>query len=178
MKIDPIHAAGVFKRAITGGIGLFVLAFSYLTPAAGAMPETYAPPEQYTWSAELVDFDASRNVITVRSRLTSQEKIDESAHLKRGEKVFLTWSGLRFANSVRSITRHPADAPSALTIPVQFGQLENDGRYVTFSLSIPEAAAQKIAPLGAGYWITAISPSYPFDSKEAVVSIRPYNDVE
>jgi hypothetical protein len=178
MKIDPIRAAGVFKRVITGSMGLFILAFAHLTPAAGAMPENYTPPEQYTWSAELVDVDAAHNLVTVRSRLAAQREIDESARLEHGENVFLTWSGLRFANAVRSITRNAADAPSALTIPVQFGQLDHDGRYVTFSVAVPPAAAKELASLGAGYWITATSPSYPFDSKEAVVSIRPYNDVE
>ena len=94
MKIDPIHAAGIFKRAITGSISLLGLTLAHLTPAAEATAESFAPPEHYTWSAELVDRDAARN-------------------------------------------RNAADTSGGVPIP-----------------------------------------GYPFDSKEAVVSIRPCNDVE
>lgn len=178
MITDPIHALKTLKRATITGVGIAAIAFAGYAAAASDMPENYTPPEQYTWSAEFIDFDASRNLITVRSRLATEREIAETAQLHRGDEVFLTWSGLRFANSVRAIHRNAADAPSALTIPVEFGQLEGNGRYVTFSVEIPESSASDVASLGVGNWVTGTSPSYPFDSQEAVVSIRPYNDVE
>lgn len=176
MMQDLIHALARFQRAAS--VGAVALIASLGTPSMAAMPENYTPPEQYTWSAELVGFDAASRRATVRARTTTQTRISASAGLEKGEDVYLTWSGLRFAHAVRAINRDAADAPSPLTIPVEFEAVERDGSYVTFSFLVPDSAATSLATLEPGHWVTATSLSYPFESREAVVAIRPYNDVE
>jgi hypothetical protein len=178
MTKNLIHTLAKFKLTAARSIGVLALVMTLTTHSTAAMPENYTPPERYNWSAELVEVDSAQNLVTVRARVATQTKSAESAGLETGEHAFLTWSGLRFAHAVRAINRTADDAPGPLTIPIRFEGLESDGRYVSFSIIVPESTLSEVRQLSPGHWITATSLSHPFDSQEAVVAIRPYNDVE
>ena len=158
--------------------GALLLSMIAGAPAANGDHDDYAATQPYTWSAELVEFDAGRNVATFRAMFASHVAGADSEQLEPGEDIYLTWSGLRFANAVRSLAQEAANVPASLTLPVRFEGLHRDGRYVTFSLDIADEHAETLRSLQPGHWVTATSPRFPFDSQEAVVAIRPYNDVE
>lgn len=175
MSYDLKHLHGAPKFVVISGTLLLSMVAS--TWAANG-EHGDAATQPYTWSAELTEFDAERNVATFRSMFASHVAAADSTQFDLGEEIFLTWSGLRFANAVRSLSQEAANAPASLTLPVRFEGLDRDGRYVKFSLEIPDEHAATLRSLQPGHWVTATSPRYPFDSQEAVVAIRPYNDVE
>ena len=84
---------------------------------------------------------------------------------------------IRTAAGVRRVTEGPAPKDDWLTLPVEFVCTELDGRYIRFSVPVPSDDLAKIASLSAGQWITATSPRRAARNEEAVVDVRPYNDV-
>ena len=49
--------------------------------------------DTFTWSGELVSFDATAKSMTVKSRVAYQEAISELKHFKAGDRIWVVWSG-------------------------------------------------------------------------------------
>jgi hypothetical protein len=130
----------------------------------------------YTWSAELVDFDAASNRITVRAMLVSNPEQTDLAALHAGDRAVLTWSGLSMAAGVRAVQRGSSSSFDRMTMPIEYVASELDGRYVSFKVPIPARDAAAIAKLTPGTHVTATSPLQAKSMEEAVTTIRPYND--
>jgi hypothetical protein len=130
--------------------------------------------DTYTWSAELVARDD--RTITVQSRLVSDAKIDFDS-LDGGDRVTLTWSGINTAAGVRRITAGAAPAEDWLTLPIEFVSSEIDNQYVRFKVAVPKEALAKLEAVQPGQYVTATSPRRAARFEEAVVDVRPYNDV-
>lgn len=157
---------------------LLLTAMGSLTFLTAPLLEAAGPAhDSYTWSAELVDFDAAARTITVKSLVVGHADRSRLAALERGERAMLTWSGVFSASGVRSITPGAHSDHDRFTMPVEFVATEMDGQYVQFSVPIPSAAVPAIESLAPGDWVTATSPHRPTDFTEAVSAIRPYNDV-
>jgi hypothetical protein len=167
--------------------GLAMTAAFLLTATLG---QAWAANDQksadtYTWSAELVSFDPSSRMITVKSHIDGASAIEGLDELKQGDPITLTWVGLTWGAGIRGVTRgHEASTATgastdtdALMLPAEFVGTEMDDQYITYRLPIPADAAAKIQALKAGDWVTATSPRHPADTKSAVVAIRGYNDV-
>lgn len=178
MKTNPKNAR------ISAGLALTAAAF-LLTATLG---QAWAATDQksagtYTWSAELVSFDPSTRMITVKSHVDGASAIEGLDELKQGDPITLTWVGLTWGAGIRGVTRgHEASAATgastdALTLPAEFVSTEMDDQYITYRLPIPADASGKIQALKAGDWVTATSPRHPSDPKSAVLAIRGYNDV-
>jgi hypothetical protein len=135
-----------------------------------------AANDSYTWSAELVEVDQPAGTVTVQSRLVSNADVDFKS-LDKGDRVTLTWSGINTAAGVRRVVQGDAPDGDALTLPIEFVSPELDERYVRFKVAVPSDDLARIASLQPGAWITATSPRRAEDFEEAVVDVRPYNDV-
>jgi hypothetical protein len=135
-----------------------------------------AANDSYTWSAELVEVDQPAGTVTVQSRLVSNADVDFKS-LDKGDRVTLTWSGINTAAGVRRVVQGDAPDGDALTLPIEFVSPELDERYVRFKVAVPSDDLARIASLQPGAWITATSLRRAEDFEEAVVDVRPYNDV-
>ncbi len=167
MKSDPILSAK--KRPAFILAGLLVLA-----NGNSATADTENDP--YTWSAELVSVDQNARTVTVQSALVSNAEVD-FGRLDPGDRVTLTWSGIRTAAGVRRVASGGAPEADSLTLPIEFVSSELDSRYIRFTVPVPSDDLAKLASLMPGQWITATSPLRAANYEEAVVKMRPYNDV-
>jgi hypothetical protein len=160
-------------------LATFALALLGTSPSIvlGAAPAKSSGAETYTWSAELVALDAAHDTVTVRSRLIEDPDVADFSSLRPNETVMLTWTGLSTAAGVRAIERGTTSTYDRMTMPVEYVSNDFDGRYVTFKVPIPMKDAASLAKLKPGDYVTAVSPARARNSKEAVVSIRPYTDV-
>jgi hypothetical protein len=156
----------------SGAAGLGVLALAVALPAFSGN----AANDSYTWSAELVEVDQPAGTVTVQSRLVGNAEVDFE-NLDKGDRVTLTWSGINTAAGVRRVVQGDAPDSDLLTLPIEFVSPELDERYVRFKVAVPSDDLAKIASLQPGSWITATSPRRANDFEEAVVDVRPYNDV-
>jgi hypothetical protein len=168
MKSDQSLSATKQHRFVSLGL----LALAAALPASAG----FAANETYTWSAELVEVDEPARTVTVQSRLVGDADVDFDA-LDRGDRVTLSWSGITTAAGVRRIVDGQAPADDLLTLPIEFVSAEHDQQYVRFKVAIPSDDVAKVASLQAGSWITATSPRRGARFEEAVVDLRPYNDV-
>ena len=132
--------------------------------------------KSYTWSAELVALDEQARTLTVQSPLVSEAVVDfDSFH--GGDRLTLTWSGINTAAGVRRMTKGAADEGDQLTLPVEYVSSELDDRYVRFKVPVPSADLARLKTLQPGHYVTATSPRRASRWEEAVVDVRPYNDV-
>jgi hypothetical protein len=153
----------------------FVIA-GLLAMAAARAVAANTSSDTYTWSAELVAVDEPARTVTVQAWLVGNADVDWT-HLKAGDRVTLTWSGLNTAAGVRRIVDGAAPADDRLTLPIEFVSAEHDNRYVRFKVAVPSADVARLASLSPGSWITATSPRRVARYEEAVAAVRPYNDV-
>jgi hypothetical protein len=167
MKSEPKHLQARHRLIIAG-----LLAIAALQPVNADDTEN----ETYTWSAELVARDVQARTITVQSSVVSGAEID-FASLDGGDRVTLTWSGINTAAGIRRITEGTAPEDDRLTLPVEFVSSELDDRYVRFKVAIPSEALAKLESVQPGQYVTATSPRRAARREEAVVDVRPYNDV-
>ena len=154
----------------------FVIAGLLAMAVTGYTQAESKPSETYTWSAELVAVDASARTVTVQARVVEETGIDWD-ELDAGDRVTLTWSGIETAAGIRRVVAGAAPADDRLTLPIEFVSAEHDRRYVRFKVAVPAADVMKLTSLSAGSWITATSPRRAARYEEAVVTVRPYNDV-
>ena len=169
---------GTMASVLAAG-SLVVVGLSEATgQSARSAAESSDPADAtYTWSAQLVAFEAASNAVTVKAMLVSNpEKTDLSA-LHAGDDAVLTWTGLWTAAGVRAIERGNTSSFDRMTMPVEYVASELDGRYVSFKVPIPAKDAEKIARLSPGAYVTATSPLRAKSADEAVTAIRPYNDL-
>ena len=168
MKSDRSFSSTGQPRAVALGL----LAMAAALPASAGN----AASDSYTWSAELVEVDQPAGTVTVQSRLVSDADVDFRA-LDKGDRVTLTWSGINTAAGVRRIVDGHAPNGDELTLPIEFVSPELDERYVRFKVAVPSDDLAKVASLQPGSWITATSRRRAGHFEEAVVDLRPYNDV-
>lgn len=150
--------------------GLLAMAAALPVGAGSAASETY------DWSAELVAVDEPARTITVQSRLVGDAAV-RFDDLEGGDRLTLTWSGINTAAGVRRLVDGPASEEDRLTLPIEFVSAEHDNLYVRFKVAVPSDDLAKLASLSPGSWITATSPRRGAGFEEAVVDVRPYNDV-
>jgi hypothetical protein len=168
MKSDQLLSSIRQPRIVA--LGLLAMAAALPASAGSAADDTY------TWSAELVEVDQPSGTITVQSRLVSNADVDFDA-LDEGDRVTLTWSGINTAAGVRRVVSGDAPDGDVLTLPIEFVSPELDERYLRFRVAVPRDDLAKVAALQPGSWITATSHRRAERFEEAVVDLRPYNDV-
>jgi len=144
-----------------------------LCAAAGAAPET---ADTYTWHAELVAFDGATKTATLKARVVSHNEMSDWSAFTEGERITLTWSGtFSNASGVRTIAKGTS-GHDQLSMPVEFRSFDDEGKYLTFRVMIPEKHVGRISALKPGDWVTARSRHHATDPKMAVTGIRAYTD--
>jgi hypothetical protein len=133
--------------------------------------------ETYSWSAELVALDEAAHTVTVKAPIVS----DEAGALrtfKTGEHVTVLWSGLHDrASGIRRVAREGTLPGERFAMPVQFVSAEQDGRHVSFKVTVPTDQFTRIKSLSPGDWITASTPVGTTGRMTMVTTIRGYNDI-
>jgi hypothetical protein len=98
-----------------------VLAVAVITVGAQSVQPI---SETYSWSGELVAFDANSRTITVKSRVVGDQGLQDLPHFKAGERIVLTWSGyLRRRDSARSPIRRDPEMERAVHVPGRIRRL-------------------------------------------------------
>ena len=159
---------------LVGVVVFGVLALTAVRVGAQAVEPTGA---SYSWSGELVAFDAGTRTITVKSRVVGDQALAELPTFKAGDRIVLTWSGFdTYADAVSRAVRFDAGKSwsDRFTFPVEFVAYESPRQYVTFKFQVPQASVSPVAALKPGEWVTATSRHRPASETEAIASVRPY----
>lgn len=165
-------------RKHSGGI-IIALAVVLGMPVHAA--QTSQPvSDTFTWMGELVSQDAAAGKITVKARVAYQEALSELKLFKAGERVWVAWSGVSdHSDAVRQFRRPEANNKIAetLVMPAELVSPEATNQYVTLRVKVPDAGLAAIKGVKPGDWITVTSRHRPATEAEAVVAVRPYNEV-
>lgn len=146
-------------------------------PALGVAQSSQTQGDTFTWSGELVSFDAIAKSMTVKSRVAYQEAISELTHFKAGDHVWVVWSGNHdYSDAVRQVRRadtgRTIDDP--LVLPAELVSTEAPNQYITIRVKLPESALAAITTVKPGQWVTVTSRHRPSTDADAVVAVRPY----
>jgi hypothetical protein len=133
--------------------------------------------ETYSWSGELVAFDANGRTITVKSPVVGEQALKELPRLKAGDRIILTWSGFdTYADAISRAVRYDAAEKwnEPFTFPVEFVAYESPRQYVTFKFQVPAPSAEALKAVKPGEWVTAISRHRPSNETEAITAVNAY----
>ena len=158
---------------------LAIVTFSVLALIAIRVGAQSVQPtsETYSWSGELVGFEANARTITVKSRVVGEQALTELPHFKSGDRIVLTWSGFdTYADAISRAVRYDAAKKwkEPFTFPVEFVAYESPRQYVTFKFQVPAGSVETIKSVKPGEWVTAISRHRPSNETEAITAVNPY----
>ena len=157
------------------GIATFcVLALTAIRVGAQSVQPT---SETYSWSGELVGFDANGRIITVKSRVVGDQALAELPRFKSGDRIVLTWSGYdTYADAISRAVRFDAAKKwsEPFTFPVEFVAYESPRQYVTFKFQVPAGSVDAVKSVRPGEWVTATSRHRPASESEAIMAVRAY----
>ena len=157
------------------GIATFcVLALTAIRVGAQSVQPT---SETYSWSGELVGFDANSRIITVKSRVVGDQALAEFRNFKAGDRIVLTWSGFdTYADAISRAVRYDASKKwnEPFTFPVEFVAYEPPRQYVTFKFQVPVSSLDAVKSVKPGEWVTAISKHRASSETEAIMAVNAY----
>jgi hypothetical protein len=171
-KLPVAAIAGVLATVVLAAVGASAALAQSARPAAESSNKDKADTT-YSWSAELVAFDAARHTITVKASLVSNPEANDIPALHAGDHAVLTWSGLSTAAGVRAVQRGNKSSFDRMTMPIEY--VSSDGPYVSFKVPIPPQDSAAIAKLSPGAYVTATSPLQAKKAADDVISIKPYS---
>jgi hypothetical protein len=149
-----------------------VLALTVIKVGAQSLHPT---SETYSWSGELVGFDAGGRTMTVKTRVVGEQAVAELPQFKSGDRIVLTWSGFdTYADAVSRAVRYDASKKwnQPFTFPVEF--VAYDRQYVTFKVQVPAASVESLTPIKPGEWVTAISRHRPTTEADVITTVHAY----
>jgi hypothetical protein len=133
--------------------------------------------ETYSWSGELVAFDAPTRAITVKSRVVGEQALAELPQFKAGDKIVLRWSGFdTYADAIARAVRYDGATNwnEPFTFPVEFVAYEAPRQYVTFKFYVPSNSVNAVQSLKPGEWVTAMARHRPASEGEAITAVNAY----
>ena len=133
--------------------------------------------DTYSWSGELVSFDANGRTITVKSRVVEDQALKEFPQFKAGDRIILTWSGFdTYADAISRAVRYDAARKwnEPFTFPVEFVAYEAPREYATFKFQVPAASVDALKSVKPGEWVTAISKHRASNEAEAITAVNAY----
>jgi len=151
-----------------------VLALTVVRTGAQSLQPT---SDTYSWSGELVGFDAATRTITVKSMVVGEQAFAEMPRFKPGDRIVLTWSGFDtyadgISRAVRYVGTQKWSAP--FTFPVEFVAYEPSRHYATFKFQVPGSSTEAVKSVKPGEWVTAISRHRAASETDAIVTVRAY----
>jgi hypothetical protein len=158
---------------------LMTCATIFVLSACGVLTaQTQTGPESYQWSGELVSFDGTGKMVTVKSRAVDQDAVADLKRFKAGERAVLQWSGFDVrADGIRRVmpATEGRKADEKFMLPVELVSTEAPSQYITFRLRVPDGSVSALKPLKPGEWVTATSPHRAATDANAIVAIGPYS---
>jgi hypothetical protein len=159
-----------------------IITFSVLALIAVRVGAQSVQPHSptYSWSGELVGFDATGRTITVKSRVVGDQALAELPRFKSGDRIVLTWSGFdTYADAISRAVRYDAAKKwsEPFTFPVEFVAYESPRQYVTFKFQVPAGSVDALKAVKPGEWITATSRHRPSSETEAIAAVNAYGAV-
>jgi hypothetical protein len=151
-----------------------VLALTAIRAGAQTVQPT---SDTYSWSGELVAFDASTRTITVKSRVVGEQALAELPRFKAGDKIVLRWSGFdTYADAISRAVRYDGATKwsEPFTFPVEFVAYEEPRQYVTFKIHVPSHSVTAVQSVQPGQWVTAITRHRPASEAEAITAVNAY----
>ena len=156
-------------------VTLTVLTLATLRMGAASVQPT---SETYSWSGELVAFDAGGRTLTVKSRVVGDQALAELPRFTKGDRIVLTWSGFdTYGDGISRTVRYDAAKKwsGPFTFPVEFVMYEAPPRqYVTFTVTVPASSAAPLASVKPGEWVTVISKHRASSEAEAITAVNAY----
>ena len=151
-----------------------VLALTAIRVGAQSVQPT---SDTYSWSGELVSFDANGRTITVKSRVVGEQALKEFPQFKTGDRIILTWSGFdTYADAISRAVRYDAAKKwnEPFTFPVEFFAYEAPREYATFKFQVPATSVDALKSVKPGEWVTAISKHRASNETEAITAVNAY----
>jgi hypothetical protein len=133
--------------------------------------------DTYSWSGELVGFDANARTITVKSRVVGEQALAELPRFTSGDRIVLTWSGFdTYADAISRAGRYDAAKKwnEPFTFPVEFVAYESPRQYLTFKFQVPASSVDGLKSVAPGEWVTGTSRHRPSNESEAVMAVNAY----
>jgi hypothetical protein len=159
---------------LAGMLTFCVLALTAIRVGAQSVQPT---SETYSWSGELVSFDANGHTITVKSRVVGDQALKELPQFEAGDRIILTWSGFdTYADAISRAVRYDATKnwSEPFTFPVEFVAYEAPRQYVTFKFQVPAGSVEPLKAVKPGEWVTATSKHRATNETEAITAVNSY----
>jgi hypothetical protein len=158
---------------------LAIVTLSVLAMTANRVGAQSVQPtsQTYSWSGELVSFDATGRMMAVKSRVVGEQALAELPQFKSGDRIVLTWSGFdTHADAISRAVRYDAAKKwnEPFTFPVEFVSYESPRQYVTFKFQVPAASVEAVKSVKPGEWVTATSRHRASNETEAITAVNPY----
>ena len=151
-----------------------VLALTAMRVGAQSVQPT---SQTYSWSGELVSFDANGRTLTVKSHVAGDQALKALPQFNSGDRIVLTWSGFDlYADGILRVVRYDASKKwnEPFTFPVEFVAYESPRQYVTFKCQVPAASVDALRSVKPGEWITATSKHRAANETEAIMAVHAY----
>lgn len=148
-----------------------------LTTSVEVSARSLPTGDTYTWSGELMGFDAAGRTATIKSRVVGDQALNTLPQFAPGDRIVLTWSGYdAFADAISRVARHNAAAQwrAPFTVPVEFVAYEASRQYVTFKVEVPGGSIEPLRSLKPGAWVTVTSRHRPANEAEAITAVNAY----
>ena len=158
-------------------VGMFTFGLLALTAIRVGAQSVQPTSETYSWSGELVGFDANGRTITVKSRVVGEQALKELPQFKAGDRVVLTWSGFdTYADAISRAVRYDATKKwnEPFMFPVEFVAYESPRQYVTFKFQIPAGSVEAVKAVKPGEWVTTTSKHRASNETEAITAVNAY----
>jgi hypothetical protein len=136
--------------------------------------------DAYQWSAELVAFDETARIVTVKTSAVG-EATSQLGAFKAGDKILLNWSGFdKYASGVNGAWKQDGNRKLAdrFSFPAEFVAFDASRNYVTFKVPVPAEATSRLKSIKPGEWITATSKHGQASAAHPIAAVRGYNDPE
>ena len=149
-----------------------VLALTAIRVGAQSVQPT---SQTYSWSGELVSFDANGRTLTVKSHVAGDQALKALPQFNSGDRIVLTWSGFdTYADAISRAVRYDAAKKwnEPFTFPVEFVGYESPRQYVTFKCQVPAASVDALRSVKPGEWITATSKHRASNDTEAITAVN------
>ena len=130
--------------------------------------------DAFRWHGELVS--VQDGAVTLKSRIVSQERLQDANSFQRGDAITLSWSGFGHrANGIRFVKRARPTLPDAFRLPAKFVSADAASQYVTFTVKAPQSSLTSVYSLEPGTWATVTSPHSLTSEADPVLTVDAFD---
>ena len=176
------HQPGSRSAATTwsgGSSGVTCVVVGLLVCMIGAWGTALAQSEEsatYYWAGQLVGLNETDRILTVTSRLVTEEALAAVEGLEAGAPIVITWSGYaQHTYGIREVVRAQQGAEpeedGRFLLPANFVTADPARRRLTFAVRTQANGLATVRALRRGDWATITSPHHPTGAADAVITV-------